>query len=162
MSITLDGIAKGFIVDEGVAVIKQFGYENVLVEAGGDLMGLGEKAPQSPWKIGLQNPREPLGNLTTTFKIENQAMATSGDYMQAFTPDFVNNHIIDPRVGHSSPEFASATIFAPSATLADGIATAVMVMGNTGLQFIENLPGCQAFLITKDSKVLKTSGFQQG
>lgn len=161
MSITLDGIAKGFIVDEGVAVLKQFAFENVLVEAGGDLMGLGEKAPQLPWKIGLQNPRAKMGSLTTTFTIENQAVATSGDYMQTFTPDFVNNHIIDPRVGHSSRELASTTIFAPSATLADGIATAVMVMGNTGLQLIENIPGCQAFLITKDSKVLKTSDFQQ-
>ena len=161
MSITLDGIAKGFIVDEGVAILKQFGFANVMVEAGGDLMGLGEKAPQSPWKIGLQAPRAEMGNLMATFDIRDQAIATSGDYMQAFTADFANHHIIDPRSGHSSPELASVSVTAPTVTLADGLATAVMVMGKIGLQLIEGLSGYEAYAVTKDAIVLKTSGFQE-
>jgi len=159
MSITLDGIAKGFIVDEGVAILKQFGFANVMVEAGGDLMGLGEKAPQSPWKIGLQAPRAEMGNLMTTFDIRNQAIATSGDYMQAFTSDFVNHHIIDPRTGHSSPELASASIIAPTAALADGLATAVMVMGQAGLQVIEQISDSEAYVVTKNGVIQKTSGY---
>ncbi len=63
MTITLDGIAKGFIVDEGVTELQNFGFTNVMVEAGGDLMALGEKAPYAPWKIGLQAPRAEMGNL---------------------------------------------------------------------------------------------------
>jgi len=161
MSITLDGIAKGFIVDEGVAILKQFGFTNVMVEAGGDLMGLGEKAPQSPWKIGLQAPRAEMGKLMATFEIQNQAIATSGDYMQAFTSDFANHHIINPRTGRSSPELASASIIAPTATLADGLATAVMVMGQAGLQIIEQLSGCEACVVTKNAVIQKTSGFQE-
>lgn len=161
MSITLDGIAKGFIVDEGVAVLKKFGFQNVLVEAGGDLMGLGEKAPQASWKIGLQAPREEMGSVMTTFNVQNQALATSGDYMQTFTLDFSEHHIIDPHRGHSPPELASASIFAPTAALADGLATAVMVMGAQGIHLIENMADCEAFLITKNIEVLKTSGFQE-
>lgn len=161
MSITLDGIAKGFIVDNGVAILQDFGFENVMVEAGGDLMALGEKALHSPWKIGLQAPRAEMGTLMTTFNIQNRAMATSGDYMQAFTPDFANHHIIDPRSGHSSPDLASVSLTAPTVVLADGLATAVMVMGTTGLSLIERLSGCEAYAVTKDAIVLKTSGFQE-
>jgi FAD:protein FMN transferase len=161
MSVTLDGIAKGFIVDEGVAVLRQFGFTNVMVEAGGDLMGMGKKAPHSPWMIGLQAPRTEMGDLMATFNIQNQAIATSGDYMQAFTSDFANHHIIDPRSGHSSPELASASVIAPTAAVADGLATAVMVIGLAGLQLIEGLSGCEAYVVTKDIVVLKTSGFQE-
>jgi len=158
MTITLDGIAKGYIVDKGVALLKEFGFVNVMVEAGGDLIALGEKAPDSPWKIGLQAPRAEMGTLMATFVIKNCAMATSGDYMQVFTPDYANHHIIDPRSGHSSPELASASVTAPTVTLADGLATAVMVMGKPGLQFVERMPSCEAYLVSKDSLVLKTSG----
>lgn len=159
MSITLDGIAKGFIVDDGVAMLTKFGFENVMVEAGGDLMALGEKAPHSPWKIGLQSPRAEVGTVIATFNINNQALATSGDYMQAFTPGFTNHHIIDPRTGHSSPAFASVSVAAPTVTLADGLATAVMAMGKRGLQLIENLPGCEAYAVCKNRDILKTNGF---
>jgi thiamine biosynthesis lipoprotein len=158
MSITLDGIAKGFIVDEGVAILKKFGFQNVLVEAGGDLMGLGEKARQAPWKIGLQAPRKEMGSMMTTFNVQNQALATSGDYMQTFTLDYSEHHIIDPHRGHSPSELASASIFAPTAALADGLATAVMVMGTQGIHLIENMPDCEAYLITKKLDVLVTSG----
>ena len=159
MSITLDGIAKGFIVDEGVAALQESGFANVMVEAGGDLMALGEKAPRSPWKIGLQAPRAEMGRLMATFNVQNRAVATSGDYMQAFTPDFSNHHIIDPHSGHSSPELASVSVTAPTVTLADGLATAVMVMGQAGIDMIENLSACDAYAVTKDAVVLKTSGF---
>jgi len=160
MSITLDGIAKGFILDKGIDVLKKFGYGNVLVEAGGDLMGLGEKAPQTPWRIGLQSPRDKIGNLIASLDIQDRAVATSGDYMQAFKPDFSSHHIIDPRSGHSSPELASVSITANTVALADALATTVMVMGKSGLELIEQLDGCEAFAITKDLTELKTSGFQ--
>lgn len=160
MSITLDGIAKGFILDKGIDVLKKFGYKNALVEAGGDLMGLGEKAPQTPWKVGLQSPRSKLGNLIASFDIQDRAIATSGDYMQTFMPDFSSHHIIDPRSGHSSPELASVSITANTVALADALATTVMVVGKSGLEFIEQLDECEAFAIKKDLTELKTSGFQ--
>jgi thiamine biosynthesis lipoprotein len=70
--------------------------------------------------------------------------------------------IIDPRTGRSSPELASVTIMAPTVTLADGLATAVMVMGTKGFSLIEDLPTCEAYVVTKDSIVLKTTGFGEG
>jgi FAD:protein FMN transferase len=161
MSITLDGIAKGFIVDESIAILKQHGVGNVLAEAGGDLIALGEKCPGVPWRIGLQSPRSHTGEIIASIGIKDQAVATSGDYMQAFTPDFVNNHIIDPHIGHSPLELASASVFAPTLALADGLATAVMVLGKAGLPLINRIPGCEAFLIAKDLTIMKTSGLDK-
>lgn len=161
MSITLDGIAKGFIVDEGVAVLQRFGFENVMVEAGGDLLALGQKAPNHPWKIGLQAPRKELGSLMFTITVHNKAVATSGDYLQAFTSDYRAHHIIDPRSGYSSPELASVSVLAPTLALADGLATAVMVMGKAGMHLVEQCEMCEAYAITKNCSILKTSGFQE-
>ena len=82
--------------------------------------------------------------------------------MQAFTADFSQHHIIDPRTGYSSPELASVSVAALTFAIADGLATAVMVMGQAGLELIEKLPDCEAYAIAKDGVVLKTSGFQYG
>lgn len=155
MSITLDGIAKGFIVDEGVAVLKQSGFENVMVEAGGDLMGLGSNDLDKPWKIGLQLPRAEMSGVTHTFNVQNQAIATSGDYMQAFTADFLHHHIIDPRSGYSPREFASTSVIAPNAALADGLATAAMVLGRSAFDVFKPLSNCALYAITKDLKIIQ-------
>ena len=130
-------------------------------EAGGDLMALGEKASATPWKIGLQAPRAEMGNLLMMMDVDNQAVATSGDYMQALSADLANHHIIDPRSGYSSPELASVSVLAPTVMLADGLATSVMVMGQAGLDLIEEIPHCEAFAVTKNAFVLKTSGFRE-
>ena len=82
MSITLDGIGKGYIVDAGTAVLREHGFENVMVEAGGDLMALGTKNTNQPWRVGVQPPRD--NTKMTIVGLQNQAAATSGDYMQPF------------------------------------------------------------------------------
>lgn len=160
MAITLDGIAKGYIVDEGIATLRQFGFGNVLVEAGGDLSASGTKAQDAPWRIGIRSPREGEGRLLHTFNIADQAAATSGDYMQPYTDDLAAHHILDPRTGFSAPELASATVVASSGMEADALATALMVMGaERGLALVETIPACEAYVVTKNLRVLQSSGF---
>lgn len=160
MAITLDGIAKGYVVDAGVRVLRQSGYTNVLVEAGGDLLALGHKADKSTWQIGIHSPRETHEGVLAKIGVHNQAVATSGDYMQTFTSDFAHHHIVDPRTGYSSSELSSVTTTSPTVMMADALATAVMVLGVTeGLSLIENTPGCEALLVTKDLQTVRSSGF---
>jgi thiamine biosynthesis lipoprotein len=162
MGITLDGIAKGYIVDAAVAVLREHGFGDVLVKAGGDLMALGQTERREQWEIGIQNPRGEQGALIARFSAKNQAVATSGDYMQPFTADFSEHHILNPRTGHSAPELSSATVVAPTAMLADALATAVMVTGaKRGLELVRAMPGCEACLVTKESKLLKPRGFKE-
>jgi len=153
MGITLDGIGKGYIVDEGVAVLKRHGFGHVLVEAGGDLMAAGRR-----WRIGVRDPR--ASRLMTRIGAKDVAVATSGDYFQPFTRDFSQHHILDPRTGRSSPELASATVIAPTAARADALATLAMVLGaRRTVEILEELAGCEACVVTKASGVTRTSGF---
>jgi thiamine biosynthesis lipoprotein len=160
MAVTLDGIAKGYIVDAGVAVLKKLGYENVYVEAGGDLMASGKKENNAPWKIGIQSPRQSKSGLLAEINASDQAIATSGDYFQYFSADMLNHHIVDPRVGISSPDLASVTVLSQNAMSSDALATALMVMGaRKGLELVESLPDVDAFMITKGLDTIASSGF---
>jgi len=160
MAISLDGIGKGYVVDGGVAVLKRRGFPNVLVDAGGDLMACGRRPSGEPWRIGIRHPRAGRSALLARVEAEDVAVATSGDYFQPFTPDLSQHHILDPRTGRSAPELASATVVAPTAALADGLATLMMVLGpRRARELCEELPGCEAYLVTKGAEVTRTSGF---
>ena len=162
MGITLDGIAKGYVVDQGVAILKTLGFANVYVEAGGDLMVTGSKPAGEPWRIGVREPRPDSASAMMVIAAKaTLAVATSGDYMQAYTSDLQNHHILDPKTGMSPPELASATITAPTAALADGLATAAMVMGaQQSMVVLRSFPGCEGLFIDKDLRHHRTPGFQ--
>lgn len=162
MSLTLDGIAKGAVIDTAVASLVSDGFSNVIVEAGGDLMAAGEHAPNLPWKIGLRSPRSNAGLVMPVLNVRNMAVATSGDYLQPLTEDRSIHHILDPRKGISSPELASVTTVAPTAVLADALATAVMVSGpEQGLELMKSFPDCDAYMVTKDLLCIATPGMEK-
>ncbi len=160
MAVTLDGIAKGRVVDGAAAHLGATGFSNVLVEAGGDLVGNGRRADGTPWQVGINHPRQP-GTAVAQLPMTAQAVATSGDYMHTFTNDFRHHHIIDPRRGQSPTELASVTVTAPTAMDADALSTALMVMGSTdGLALVERLPHVEALLVTKKLDIYQSSGFK--
>lgn len=159
MRVTLDGIGKGYIVDRGVEELRGRGFTSVFVEAGGDLVASGDKGSGIPWRIGIRGPRPGL-SLQARFDARNRAVATSGDYMQPFTPDYTQHHIVDPRTGFSAPELASSTVIASNAATADALATLTMVLGpRKGRDLLENLPDCEAYFVSKNLEVTRTSGF---
>lgn len=161
MAVTLDGIAKGRVVDGGVAVLQRMGFDNVLVEAGGDLAAHGSRGDGTAWEVGIFSPRETLqpGTLAT-IPVMRQAVATSGDYMNAFSTDFSLHHILDPRTLSSPAELSAATVIAPTAMEADALSTALMVLGSRdGLALVERLPQVEALLVGKDLKIHRSAGF---
>lgn len=159
MSLTLDGIAKGAVIDGGVNTLRQHGFTDVIVEAGGDLRASGAHGPHTPWKIGLRQPRQDETIQLPALQVRNLAVATSGDYLQSFVADYSVHHILDPRQGISPMELSSATVIAPSAVLADALATGIMVVGKqAGLEMLKHFPGCEAYLITKDLQVVSSAG----
>ena len=102
-----------------------------------------------------------LARMLVAISLQDQAVAISGDYMQAFTPDAAHLHILDPRTGYSAPGLASATVIAPTASQADALATAVMVLGpHQGLHLLEETPGCEGYLVTKVLFTIMTTGIQ--
>jgi thiamine biosynthesis lipoprotein len=159
MQLTLDGIAKGRVVDAAVDRMRDMGIQHILVEAGGDLSAPGSKANGLPWRIGIQHPRTAEKTIAV-MDLKGGAVCTSGDYQNAFTRDYGEHHIVDPRTGRSPAEVCSATVLAPTAMDADAISTGLMVMGvQQGLQLIERMPGVEAMLIGKDLRSQCSSGF---
>jgi thiamine biosynthesis lipoprotein len=160
MQLTPDGIGRGYILDQGIAALKEQGFENVSVQAGVDLVASRGDTLGQPWKTGIQHPRQKNAKQLVTLAVGNRAVATSGDYLHPFTPDFKHHQIIDPRTGYSTPELAGSTVIAPTATLADGLSTMALVLGaKRSIEVLERLPGCEGYMFTKKLDVLKTSGF---
>lgn len=161
MALTLDGIAKGRVVDGGTAVLRAQGFSNILVEAGGDLLGYGLRADERPWHVGITHPRQAQTNaILATLPISNQAVATSGDYQHSFRQDWSLHHILDPRTGLSPTDLASVTVMAPTATDADALSTTLMVLGSdAGLTLVESLPHVEALLVLKTMEQRRSTGF---
>jgi thiamine biosynthesis lipoprotein len=160
VQVTLDGIAKGAVIDAGVAVLSDQGFENVLVEAGGDLMAAGNRGADEQWRIGLKNPRAGESDILSVVGLVNQAAATSGDYQYYFSEDYSLNHIIDPFTLKSPGELASVTVLAPTAMEADGFSTALMVLGSKkSLELVDQLPEIETLMVTKNLRIFTSAGF---
>ncbi len=161
MAVTLDGLAKGRVVDGGVSMLRIMGFENILVEAGGDLVAQGSRFDGKPWKIGILSPREDRQPGTiSAVPVKDLAVATSGDYLNSFTADFSLHHILDPRTLNSPAELASATVIAPTAMDADALSTALMVLGSAkGLALVNRLSKVEALLVSKAMNIYRSTGF---
>lgn len=160
-SIDLGGIAKGYGVDRAMDILLAQGLRNGLVQAGGDTKALGRKFDK-PWQIAIKNPRR-SGEVFAVLPVVNQCVQTSGDYERFFEIDGKRyHHIVDPRTGRPSEGCMSATVIGPEATFADGIATAMCVLGpEAGMAIIEELERVEAVLVGMDGKVHLSSGLQK-
>lgn len=153
VSLDLASIAKGFGVDRVADVIRAHGVENFLVEVGGEVYAGGVRRDGKPWRIGISQPE--AGNFDQVYKVvtlRDAAFATSGDYRNFFEVHGRRySHIIDPRNGWPVDNgVVSASVMAPDCTLADGLATALLVMGaEAGLRLVNQLEGVECLLVVQ-------------
>lgn len=153
------GIAKGYGVDQAVAAVQQAGATAALIDAGGDLYALGRPDADRPWKIGIRHPERET-DLVATLEVEDEAVATSGTYMQKRVVDGKEvSHLMDPRTGTPVHHVVSATIVARDTMTADALATAVSVLDRAaGQHLIESQTGVDGFLIYEDGTSFTSSG----
>ncbi len=139
MAIDLGGIAQGFEADRIGRILKKFGVRSAIINIGGDILAIGKRPNGRLWNVGVKHPR--AKGLIEVIKIEDLAVSTSGDYEKFFNHQGRRYpHIINPKTGYPADEFASITILAQDAAFADGIATAVAVMGaQRGKKFLDSL-----------------------
>lgn len=161
MQLDLGGIAKGFIVDRAVEVLRAAGISSGTVDAGGDIRTIGAKPDGSPWRIGIRHPRE-RRELVAVVELRDQAIVTSGDYERFFAVGEQRyHHLLNPQTGMPARGVTSVTVVAPDAFTADAYSTAVFVMGlERGMAFVEALPGVDAIIITEDGQIHLSSGLE--
>ncbi len=132
IELDLSSIAKGAGVDRVGDLLDQLGLPDHMVEIGGEVVCGGEKEPGVSWRIGIVKPGGGSGEpIQEEVELTDRALATSGDYRNFFESNGHRvHHVIDPRTGHSTDNgVVSVSVFAPTCTLADGLATALMVVG---------------------------------
>ena len=158
VTLDLSSIAKGYGVDQVAQIIHEFGFNDYLVEIGGEIFASGKRTDGNLWRVGINRPRKDAAfdDVYKIVDLNNQGFATSGDYRNFFEVDGIRYaHVIDPRSGYpTSNGVVSVSIIADSCTLADGLATAVMVMGaEKGMDLINRLERVEGLIIIE-----KTNG----
>jgi FAD:protein FMN transferase len=150
----LGAVAKGLAIDMAAQELAPF--KDFAVDAGGDLYLGGHNMDGAPWSVGIRHPRDPV-DLLDTLSASDTAVCTSGDY-ERMSPKDGGNHIFDPRTGVPATALASVTVLAPSAMVADALATAALVLGPTeGLDLLER-HSVRAIMVTPALERFETKG----
>ncbi len=154
LMLDLGAVAKGFAID--LAAHELSSLSSFCIEAGGDLYVKGTNAAGKPWQIGVQDPRNPDA-IAYLLEVSDRAVCTSGDYERR-TADGSQHHLVHPRSGRPAAGIASVTVVAPSALAADGLSTAVFVLGpRRGLRLLRP-QGAEGLIITNDGALHATPG----
>jgi thiamine biosynthesis lipoprotein len=157
VSLDLASVAKGYAVDAVASLIGDKGFENYLVEIGGEVYAAGVRIDGQPWRIGINKPDAgaPFDQVYRIVNLQDRAFATSGDYRIFFELEGQRYaHIIDPRTGYPVANgVVSVSVTADTCALADGLATALMVMGTeAGIELVNRMEGVECLVITRDDR----------
>jgi thiamine biosynthesis lipoprotein len=156
MRITLDGIAKGYIVDAMARVLRRHKVKNYLINAGGDIRTAGNKGNRQPWTVAVQDPSK-AGVFPDMVHMGDGAVATSGSYEIYFDREREFHHIVNSSTGKSPALNSSVSVRAPLAVAADALATAVFVMKpEEGVAFVDRLRRCACLIIDASGRRLKS------
>ncbi|AWZ00280.1 FAD:protein FMN transferase [Rhodobiaceae bacterium] len=123
MSLTLNGIAQGIVTDHIAELLRDAGARHTLINLG-EFRALGPKADGTAWQIGLRDPNA-AWRLSNVVQLRGGALATSAGSGHKFRE---GHHLIDPGTGKSAAYYSSVTVAAPTATLADGLSTALYLL----------------------------------
>lgn len=148
------GLVKGWAIHKACNLLKENGFKNFCIEAGGDIETFGLNNEAKPWTVGIRNPFK-QEEIVKILKSENKGIATSGTYIRGA-------HIYNPKnFSQSLDEIVSFTVIGSDIYEADRFATAAFAMGKNGILFIENLPSFEGYMINKDGIATMTSGFEK-
>jgi thiamine biosynthesis lipoprotein len=163
MSLTLDAMAKGFIIDKISEKLTRLGFDRHLVSAGGDILASGERPGGGPWRCAVADPKGTGGHLAVV-GLNNQAVATSNDF-ESLKRGY--RHLVGPRrhrgVIETGPKPLSATVVAPSAELADALATTLAVSpAHLVPGLVEGFLGVSGLLLWEDGEVTEVPSLGLG
>lgn len=157
--ITLGGIAKGYAVDRGVAMLRKAGLVDFIVQAGGDMYAAGKRGNRF-WRVGIRDPRGGREDFFAFAEVADRTFSTSGDYERFVVKDGVRyHHILDPATGYPAMKCRSVTVMAKDALTADSLSKAFFILGpEAGMKMVEELADVEAVFVGADNKVTVSSG----
>ena len=156
----LNSIAKGFAVDLVVFYLKKTGITDFIIEVAGDIYASGKRPNGMPWSVAIELPLPDKSVPLCFVPLVDYAIATSGNYRRFNkTQNGIAGHLITPKTGQALSEiYASVSVLAPFSVRADGLATALFVMGaSAGFKFAEK-NNIAATFITRTTDGFKEEG----
>lgn len=161
----LGGIAKGYIADGIINILKEHGVEHSLVNLGGNVAVSGGREDGEPFGVGIRQPAPSMeAGIESVFaavRLTDGSVVTSGIYERMFVQDGrLYHHILDRRTGFpAKTDVVSATIVSSRSLDGDGYSTALVLMGaDAALQFAMDHPGLEVIIVTNEGEVLATPG----
>ena len=164
MAVDLGGIAKGYLSDRVTEIMTQHGVKSAILSLGGNISAIGVRADGKPWQVALQDPLDNQ-KFVGIIHVRDASVITSGGYQRNFEQDGrIYHHIIDPVTGYPAQSgLLSVTIISHDGARADGLSTALFVMGIARAEdFWQKNDDFEAIFITEDKRVLATEGISEG
>ncbi len=162
--IDLGGIAKGYAAQRVIEIYQAHGVESGMVSLGGNVQTLGTKPDGSPWRIGVRDPEGVQGSYLGVLPVTDRAVVTSGGYERYFQQDGQTYiHILDPRTGRpAESDLLSVTVVSGDGTAADGLSTALYIMGREGAAryWRNHSEELELVLVARDGTVYISPGLQ--
>lgn len=158
MKIGFGALGEGYAADRCKAMMIEKGVKAGIVNGSGDMNTWGTQPDGSPWTVGITNPLN-KNKVFAVFPLHQSAVVTSGSYEKfAMINGKRYSHIINPVTGYPASGLCSVTVMGPSAEMANGFSTSIMVLGkDAGLNLISQFPQLSCVMVTDSGEVI-TSG----
>lgn len=157
MSVTLNGIAQGYITDRVADLLRDRGFAHLLVDLG-EIRALGHPPGTKGWPVRIESPATE-GDKLTSLLLRNRAVATSQGRASRFDKAGLHHHIFDPATGRSAGRYRSVTVVADRATSADGLSTALSVMQQSdAAALLARFASSESWMLRLDGSTLRIPG----
>ncbi len=161
-AVDLGGIAKGYASAKVAEILAQHGVTSALIDLGHNVQAVGTRPDGTPWRVAIQDPAGEDGDWAAVVEVTDEAVVTSGGYERFFEENGERYiHIIDPRTGKpAQSDLLSVTVVSPDGTLADGLSTALFIMGSEDAArwWAEHSQAFQMVLVKDDHTLVVTPG----
>ena len=163
MSLDVGSIGKGYAVQKVAEYARELGYNNLIINCGGNVAAVGPRVDDSLWTLGIQNPDlTAKDDVIKRVTFADKCLVTSGDYQRFYTVDGVEYcHIIDPDTLMPADHFTAVSIIASHSGMADALSTALFNMTyEEGLALINSIEDAEAIWIFEDGSIKYSENFE--
>lgn len=164
MGLDLGAIAKGYIADRMKEFLISKGVKSATINLGGNVLCIGQKPDQTPFRIGIQKPFADRSETIAVIDITDKSVVSSGIYERFFEKDGeFYHHILNPKTGYPyDSSLISVTIISDESVDGDGLSTTCFALGlEKGMELINSLPDVQAVFITEDYEMHYSKDFEK-
>lgn len=164
MGLELGAIAKGYIADKIKEYLVSQGVKSAIIDLGGNVLCIGMRPDQNPFRIGIQRPFAERNETVATVEICDQSVVSSGIYERYFEKDgTLYHHILNPESGYPyDNDLVSVTIISDKSVDGDGLSTSCFTLGlEQGMELANSLEGVYGVFITADGELHFTEGLEE-